>query len=242
MVEERAGNFEDAIGQVLTIAGHTCCVVYCITKALVDKLAAALTERTGKLVTKYHAGMHLDSRQEWMAGRSKIMVATNAFGMGIDKPDVRNVLHFGMPGSMVSYYQEIGRAGRDGQSATATLLWSASDRSKQIGIRRDACKQGLAQDEIRKVAEFVETTSCKRRALVQYFGEPLEKDSAICFSCKSGTSCLRDGGPREPNLNDYTNSAKIFLQMVVETSGKYGATKMADFLRVRKLHLSERMV
>lgn len=82
----------------------------------------------------------------------------------------------------------------------------------------------------------------KRRVLLQYFGEPLEKDSAICFSCKSCTSCLRDGGPREPNLNDYTNSAKIFLQMVVETSGKYGATKMADFLRVRKLHLSERMV
>ena len=100
-----------------------------------------------------------------------------------------------------------------------------------IAVRRDACKQGLVQDEIRQVAEFVETTSCKRRVLLQYFGEPLEKDSAICFSCKSCSSCLREGGPQEPKLNDYTNAAKIFLQMVIETSGKYGATKMADLLK-----------
>ena len=96
-----------------------------------------------------------------MAGRSKAMVATNVFGVGIDKPDVRNGLNFGMSGSMVSYYQEIGRPGRGGQLATATLLWCASDRGKQIGIHRGAYNQGLGQDEIRQVAEFVEATSRK---------------------------------------------------------------------------------
>ena len=117
-----------------------CGIIYCQTRQSVDALTRFLL-RNGHSALPYHAGLNRRDRQrhqaDWMSGRVPVMVATNAFGMGIDKPDVRFVIHFQMPGSMEAYYQEAGRAGRDGQPAECLLLYSFGDVRIQIGLMRE---------------------------------------------------------------------------------------------------------
>jgi len=183
-------------------SSRNCGIVYCTTRKTVDEIYAQL-KRQGIAVARYHAGMTDEDRRlnqdEFISDKADVMVATNAFGMGIDKPNVRYVIHYNMPKNLESYYQEAGRAGRDGKPSDCILLFSNDD----IGIaehfiansdnNRDLSEKErrtiFARDMARldKMIAYCETGRCLRAYLLRYFGEKPKENCNHCSNCKSGT-------------------------------------------------------
>jgi ATP-dependent DNA helicase RecQ len=159
-------------GLVRHAMGHT--VLYTPTRRLTELVARALL-RAGVAAAPYHAGLLPETRRrllvDFLQDRVPVVVATSAFGMGIDKPDVRRVIHWGPPHSLEAYYQEAGRAGRDGARAECTILWTRSD------FDWGECDAAMRQ--------YVEGRSCRRRALLAYFGETGVRCSG-CDRCGAG--------------------------------------------------------
>ncbi len=151
-------------------------IVYAPTRRLAELLTRALL-RMGVRAAPYHAGLPLDLRRRvllaFLRDRERVIVATTAFGMGIDKPDVRRVLHWGPARTLEGYYQEAGRAGRDGEPAVCTLLWHPEDWRTTAGV--DAAMRA-----------FVERRRCRRRVLLEHFGERLAGGCAGCDVCGDG--------------------------------------------------------
>ena len=208
-------------------------IVYCFSKRDVDTIAKALRNR-GVLALEYHAGLSSEVRAEnqerFLRDEVNVMVATIAFGMGINKPNVRFVIHHSMPKSIEQYYQEIGRAGRDGLSAEALLLYSYSDSQK---IRFLLDKNVENQEERQKeeklllaMNDFVQTDECRRRALLRYFGEdfvPTESENC-CDLCLRGKVQLRD----------LTVPAQKLMSCIIRTGMRFGSTYVIDVLRGSK--------
>lgn len=175
-------------------------IVYCSTRKMVDTLCAEL-KRQGFSAARYHAGMEDDERRqsqdEFINDRISVMVATNAFGMGIDKPDVRFVIHYNMPKNLESYYQEAGRAGRDGKPSDCILLFSEDDiRIAEYFIRNSEKNEELTEKERRKLYRrdlerldkmigYCETTGCLRAYLLKYFGEKQKGRCGNCGGCNT---------------------------------------------------------
>jgi len=165
-------------------------IIYCASRATAERVAASLAGR-GFLARPYHAGLDATERtrnQElFLRDETRIICATIAFGMGINKPNVRWIIHHDLPKNIEGYYQETGRAGRDGLPADCLLLFSAGDVAKQTHFLdeiTDAHEQSVARAQLRQIVHYAESAACRRAELLDYFGERFPLDNcAACDNC-----------------------------------------------------------
>ena len=166
-------------------------IIYCFSKAQVDDLAAVLDSR-GFSVRPYHAGladsMRAKNQELFIRDDVQIIVATIAFGMGINKPNVRFVIHYDLPKNIVSYYQEIGRVGRDGLKADCFLLYSHGDSQKiRFFIsQKEETERRVAERQLATLVHYAESDRCRRFSLLQYFGEEAAENCGACDICMNG--------------------------------------------------------
>ena len=202
-------------------------IIYCATRKEVDGLYFYLKD-LGYDVLKYHGGLRDEEKEyyqdEFLNESSNVMIATNAFGMGIDKSNVRYIVHFTMPKNIESYYQEIGRAGRDGAMSKCHILFNRSDiRTLEYLIYTTVQidRKELEIKKLQSMIDFCESKECLRAFILKYFGE--ENIREYCNNC---SNCLNSD-----ELRDYTIEAQKILSCVYRTRERYGVSVLIDVLR-----------
>lgn len=201
-------------------------IIYCGTRAGVEKLALKL-QNLGYLARAYHAGLSHQERREvqtlFRHDQIDIVVATIAFGMGIDKPNVRFVIHHDLPKTIESYYQETGRAGRDGLPSKSMLLYDPADSGRLrawIESLPQSSQKRIEHHKLNHMIAFAEATYCRRQILLRYFNEILEKPCMYCDICDN-----------PPQITDATIDAQKFLSCIYRLRQNYGLMHVIDVLR-----------
>lgn len=201
-------------------------IVYCLSRKSTENVAKRLTD-AGFSAEAYHAGLEPETRENiqdnFIQDKTKIICATTAFGMGIDKSNIRFVIHYNMPKNIEGYYQEIGRAGRDGANAQALLFYSYADIIQLERFMLGAANEEMQRSKMDRMKQFAEATSCRRRILLSYFGEINENDCNNCDVCHS-----------PPLFKDGTLLAQKALSTIYRVREKEGINAIIDILRGAK--------
>ena len=201
-------------------------IIYCLSRKHVSEIATKL-KQDGISALPYHAGLSSKEREEnqtkFIRDDTQIIVATVAFGMGINKPDVRFVIHYDLPRNLESYYQEAGRAGRDGEDAKCTILFGWGDVHTVkylIGQKQDPSEQRIAQQQLNQIIDYAESSVCRRKIQLGYFGESFDTPCNNCDNCLNPAP-----------IEDWTVEAQKFLSCVYRCNQRFGTNHIIDVLR-----------
>lgn len=217
----------ECISEIISEHEEESGIIYCSTKNEVEELYKNMTYR-GKSVGKYHGSLKdkekIYYQEEFLNDNFKVMIATNAFGMGIDKPDVKFIIHSTFPKSIENYYQEIGRGGRDGSLAKCYLLYSEHDirlMDYLISSTTEISRRTIELEKLEKIVEFCNFDKCLRKYILDYFGE--ENSIKYCNNC---SNCLKN-----TDFIDMTLEAQKILSCIYRTKEAFGESVLIDILR-----------
>jgi ATP-dependent DNA helicase RecQ len=226
-VVARRAKMSDDVEEIRRLLGEAKGIVYFQTRGEVEKGAELLKAR-GIDIAAYHAGLDSNVRQSvqelFVTGGLRCIAATIAFGMGVDVPGIRCVVHYGLPGTLENYAQEIGRAGRDGSASTCALFWASSDAAARSRAGKDNLDPRLAERGLRAMLDFAQSNGCLRRYLASYFDDP---DVTSTCAARGGESCSVCHGSGAGVYVDYGDDARLLLRTMKLV--RTGAAKQLDY-------------